>query len=258
MENNLIKKAKNALEGNKINISGNEYIVRKVEDEGLNTYSVYTKNKIKPLFTTNSGTIEILIKEGIITIGDDQIEIVDFIPEEKPDESSDIELSNDNTDVEEQKYNNPDYKYYIVSKDDKILTGWEYKEDARENLKETPSSFNAKVLSKKSLGFDPNDNSNWGSSDSRFDDVLQRAKNYYVKYSKDEIRKFLTDYKIPGNAEMSDEYEGNHLTNKQILGVYINCLLKMLEKARNYKLNKTADVLQNEYRLATSAEFNIK
>lgn len=60
------------------------------------------------------------------------------------------------------KINNPDYAFYVVGKN-KIISGWEYREDAKDALEDTPG-VDAKVYSKvtlKKLGLDADNNSDW-------------------------------------------------------------------------------------------------
>lgn len=63
------------------------------------------------------------------------------------------------------KYNNSDYKYYVLdTKKNKIESGWEYKEDAQDRI-DTDELKNVKVYSKtflKSKGINPDEDKNWG------------------------------------------------------------------------------------------------
>ncbi len=62
------------------------------------------------------------------------------------------------------KINNPDYAFYVVGKN-KIISGWEYREDAKDALEDTPG-VDAKVYSKvtlKKLGLDADNNSDWAN-----------------------------------------------------------------------------------------------
>lgn len=68
-----------------------------------------------------------------------------------------------------EKINNDDYKWYVITIDDdntkKILSGWEYKEDAEDFKDEHINYFeNMKIFPKsfiKSRGFDPDNDQNW-------------------------------------------------------------------------------------------------
>jgi hypothetical protein len=64
------------------------------------------------------------------------------------------------------KNNDKDYKFYTVVKD-KIEGGWEYKDDAKDNIDEMKEEgIRGKILSitgLKSKGIDPNDDKNWTS-----------------------------------------------------------------------------------------------
>lgn len=65
-----------------------------------------------------------------------------------------------------RKIDQKDYKYYVLcKKSNKILSGWEYREDARDFVEETGRK-DLKIYTRsylKRLGIDPKDNSNWGS-----------------------------------------------------------------------------------------------
>lgn len=63
------------------------------------------------------------------------------------------------------KYNQEDYTHYLYLKG-KILSGWSYREDAKDAKAELPAKLaDAKIYSKrhlKSLGVDPDVDDNWG------------------------------------------------------------------------------------------------
>jgi hypothetical protein len=62
-----------------------------------------------------------------------------------------------------RRINQRDYKFYVVV-GDKIESGWEYREDAKDQIAENLPPVGAKVLALKTLisrKIDPNNNSNW-------------------------------------------------------------------------------------------------
>lgn len=69
-----------------------------------------------------------------------------------------------------EKYNQPDYKYYVINKTlNKILTGFEYKEDGIDHVKELANGgHDPKIYVVSSLkytkmrGLDPENNESWG------------------------------------------------------------------------------------------------
>jgi hypothetical protein len=68
---------------------------------------------------------------------------------------------------EESGINNPDYKYYVLVQTPsglKIESGWEYREDAYDQLRNV-SNYAAFVTSKVRLPLDPEDDSNWDMSE---------------------------------------------------------------------------------------------
>lgn len=62
-----------------------------------------------------------------------------------------------------EKLNNLDYKFWVVNKDGtKIMTGWEYQEDAKDFQKEDDRAGKVYQLAGlKTLGLDPNNDSDW-------------------------------------------------------------------------------------------------
>ena len=74
--------------------------------------------------------------------------------------------------TEPTKINQPDYTHYVLLHDSFIESGWSYREDARDQLKENlPPEWNtaARVVSHKQLtllGILPDFNENWVGSDS--------------------------------------------------------------------------------------------
>ena len=62
-------------------------------------------------------------------------------------------------------FNEPGYKFYVVIGGNKIESGWEYKEDAKDQLGELPSEQRpGKVFQRlglKKLGLDPENENDW-------------------------------------------------------------------------------------------------
>ena len=67
--------------------------------------------------------------------------------------------------VEEEKINNPEYKVWNVV-NNKIVTGWEYSSDAKDDKKEMEENdYKVKSYNKgqlKTIGLDPDNNKSWG------------------------------------------------------------------------------------------------
>lgn len=80
--------------------------------------------------------------------------------------------------VEEEKINNPDYKVWNVV-NNKIVTGWEYASDAKDDKKEMEENgHKVKAYNKgqlRAMGLDPDDNKNWGnpSKDESTDESIE-------------------------------------------------------------------------------------
>lgn len=59
--------------------------------------------------------------------------------------------------------NQKDYKFYVIV-NDKIQSGWEYEEDAKDMLKDLPPDQKGKIYKKgglKKLDLDPENNDHW-------------------------------------------------------------------------------------------------
>lgn len=88
-------------------------------------------------------------------------------PVEENKELSDIlRLSGISEGYDDMDNNNPDYTHYVVVQTKtgpKIMSGWEYREDAKDALNQDETKrFAAGIVHKSRLGgIDPNDNSNW-------------------------------------------------------------------------------------------------
>lgn len=68
---------------------------------------------------------------------------------------------------EVRKINRKGYKYWVVV-DGKIVSGWEYADDAKDHVREIKDEVekSAKVYQRvglKKLGLDPDDNDSWGN-----------------------------------------------------------------------------------------------
>jgi len=69
--------------------------------------------------------------------------------------------------VKLRKINQKDYKYWVVAKG-KIISGWEYEDDAKDHVIEIKNEvdISAKVYQRvglKKLGLDPDNNDSWGN-----------------------------------------------------------------------------------------------
>ena len=169
------------------------------------------------------------------------------------------------------KINNPDYRYYVINSENKIVSGWEYKEDAREFKKEQDVFGDGKlvVVNKKQLkdmGKDPDDNSSWDTKNKPSDkDILWRAVNWYeheiehkvikkvegaglqnqidVNYIKDKVK--LAESNIETLSDTLKKWVG------QLLDMYSIGILDIATNANKLGLSKTSSELMAEYKSVT-------
>lgn len=104
---------------------------------------------------------------------------------------------------EEEKYNKPEFKYYIISEStDKILSGHEYKEDA-ENEKERLELYGekTKIKTRKELGnIDLCNNELWSVNEHDWD-IIKRALELGVEekdFSPKESENYFNEFKSKG------------------------------------------------------------
>lgn len=218
---------------NKIIIDNKE--VSDVEKNG-NDIAISFKNALRKIRITEDNELPILLKDGELTIDSDEypvyIKITDFV---KP-------VNKMKEEKEEVKIDN---KYFIVSDggDGKIISGYEFREQAEEAAEILPESMSAEVLSKKQLekiGKDPADKSNWGNPRDIHVDVAKRAELYFNKYIDKEVLGFMQIVGLDNSGKTnSTEYDK--------LELYSYCLLDKIQHAKKYKLNIDAALLMSEY-----------
>lgn len=148
-----------------------------------------------------------------------------------------------------ENINQPDYKYYVVktfeSGAKKIQTGWEYYEDSKDALKDTEGSnyvvYNKKTL--KALNIDPDDNSNWGETESKQEQkfirgglsqetyklLIRRTKEGKAKYNPAAVEKMIREGREFGHMndeemndlllELNGEKEEKIYSEKELIGI---------------------------------------
>lgn len=178
--------------------------------------------------------------------GDFLVEVIEIIPVE----------------VEVLK-NSPDFKYYALTEDDKIVKGGEYKEDVREFISDRKALVKLRLVSKRDLKPDPNDNSNWVEDSSEKIDLRRRILGWWEAETK-EFADQDTVAAIAGNSEynedvidikkITDELYNNNkrtLDNGEFLKVvtaYGDEILRKAVCAKNYLMTITEKKLRDEYK----------
>lgn len=160
--------------------------------------------------------------------------------------------------IEEPKINKPEYKYYLVNKNkNKILTGWEYREDAENAFDDLFKDEKSEclILSRKNIPseLNPDENINWFLSVDNLS-IIEEALSYAVnKGDFDEESKniYIDKYKNEGkyvtvikanliyyysfltskfkNSIFNSKFEEAKLINKTILSV-MDELLNVIKK----------------------------
>lgn len=158
----------------------------------------------------------------------------------------------------EEKTNNPDYKFYVLSKDNtKIHSGWEYKEDALDAKKDCPDST-GKIYQRaglKKLGIDPDNNDSWKVGDSctgttadseeDFEDEEEAAPSL-----KEEMLSFLDkQYGAEGkdDAEVAIYYFATDFHSGQASELYSILSTSPYSPGPNSSLESEGDIVQMMY-----------
>ena len=133
-----------------------------------------------------------------------------------------------------KKLNNAEFAYYVLNNENKIIKGFEYKEDANDFKREMKHE-KLRVVLKKDLPFGvsgANDDSNWGTSSSVHTDFIERAKKCYIIHA----RKFDDELEMMGihapfmNAKEMDEA----VDDKKAINWYIIYIGHMIAKAVSF------------------------
>lgn len=166
----------------------------------------------------------------------------------------------------EEKLNQPDYKYYVLNDKNKILTGWEYKEDARDFKKEQQEYGKLLVISSKrdlkQQGIDPDDNNNWGEDTPNKQDIAKRA----IMWFEEEVKELSDENivaaiagnsthnkdverikKLISNSKFGIDEDNNYDEFLSIITLYGDEILHKAKCARKYRMYKTEVALRKEY-----------
>ena len=118
-----------------------------------------------------------------------------------------------------KKYNNPDYRYYVVHTENyKIHSGWEYKDDAHDQLNELSdegqtmySVYTARHLKSKCNMY-PDSNCDW----ERFEGFWYETKQYKVVVEEVKYCTYIVDAKSEEDVRMNTipECDGEHIYTK--------------------------------------------
>lgn len=168
------------------------------------------------------------------------------------------------------KYNDKDYKYYVLDSENKIISGWEYKEDARDFQKEQQAySGRLVIVSKrqlKDIGIDPDNDENWGTGNKPSDkDILTRAVNWYEHEIEHKVVKKIEAVGLQNEVDVNYIKEKISLAESninalqdvlkswiaQVLDMYSIGVLDIANNATKLGLSKTASEMMAEYKKVT-------
>ena len=107
--------------------------------------------------------------------------------------------------IEEPKINKPEYKYYLVNKNkNKILTGWEYREDSEKAFDDLfrDEKLEYSILSRRNMpsNLNPDENLNWILSVDNFS-IIEEALSYSVNngdFDEESKNIYIDKYKNEG------------------------------------------------------------
>lgn len=124
---------------------------------------------------------------------------------------------------EATKMDQPDYKYYVVV-DGKIETGWENREDAKDQLDELPPNKKGKVVAKvtlKKMDLEPERDSDWVCGVNR---ITEDTSIKWTKSKSDGLTIYTSkngEYEIrqtyEGDPEWTISLNGNHIGDSESL-----------------------------------------
>lgn len=145
-----------------------------------------------------------------------------------------------------EKFNNLDLKYYVISKD-RILYGYEFKEDANTALRNLPPRRRSisRIVSKRDLTIDANENSNWGDVSIDDSEILENARKIFILDARKKFQELLGEDKM---IEIEKFANSNTKNSKcSILRHYMKELLMKINSADEMDLDQTSNDLHTEY-----------
>lgn len=146
-----------------------------------------------------------------------------------------------------------DYKFYVVV-GNKIESGWEYREDAQDQIKENLPPVGAKILTRKTLvsrGIDPNDDANWGDPRRREYRFTVQSSHRLSEDVKDELRGFQG---LQGAITITHVDPGTDSVSFDVLGDSAETIDMVMERLFNGASDELLDSFQIDWLRDTELE----
>lgn len=158
-----------------------------------------------------------------------------------------------------------DYNYFIIDSDNKIISGYRYREDAQAELQMVPPKHKPSIASRKGLdqqGIEISDSKNWMSEYSIHAITITNALEWYLN----EIKEYIEDFSKSGINTDKLTIEINNtqtlLENKdyakmiQILMYYSNHISRLNKCITEIGLNESKqDLIVEDRKVWTTIDF---
>lgn len=155
--------------------------------------------------------------------------------------------------VEEVKKNSPDFKYYALTPENKIVFGAEYKEDVRDFINDRKQYTKLRLVSKRDLPVDAELNENWIADTSEKQEIAKRIIAWYEADINDIASEHMVNSVVgTSNKDVlefvpaSDFIGGD--TFRKIVTLYGDHILQKAALAKEYLMPNTEKSLREEYK----------
>lgn len=208
-----------------------EYLAKhwnKSEEETLKELETASRSFVNEIISDNKDNLQLTEYESN---GDILIDIIKITP------------------VEVLK-NSPDFKYYALTPENKIVFGAEYKEDVREYISDRKQYTKLRLVSKRDLPVeDVNDNSNWIEDSSEKISLIERMLKWYHKEVEELSKEQIVSEIIKDSRENVYVYADNNKEELlKIVTIYGDAILEKANCSKKYLMTNTEKALRDEYK----------
>lgn len=163
--------------------------------------------------------------------------------------------------------NQPEFKYYVVTNQNRIISGHEFKEDAQEKKNNLSLKIKtiSRIIAKRDMGeIDVENEESWGDKNYSIVDSVERAINFYKSEAHKDFNDFVNLVGLPVELKTITEEksfiqsienrmkDGSDLTEeekkflKKMLSSYSDGLIKKYQKSISYSYNDISRSLSDE------------